>query len=259
MNFFGKLTVERRERLMSTTKGKIVGIVFMISFIVPWLYSSSRGDSHREKEILEKLKKGKIIAQIRRLPGSNTYKCKAMGIVYAPRDVLWKILSDYNNFKYFMPNIKESFIVHPEGLEAFPEIKNSQIKDWPKFEKELIEFKQENVQGDTLYFYNRFNLPWPLKDRYYILKMIRKPEDYAFYWTLYAGNTKVNKGSWELMPFKGSRRKTLAVYTLLTDPGVSVSPGLMRIAIKIALPGTIKAVRKRALRLILEERKNARS
>jgi len=213
---------------------ELAGILLVIVFISPFLRAGSFQGLSQEKDVLEKLKKGKIVARISKL-----------------------ILSDYNNFKYFMPNIKESFMVSPEGLEAFPEIRESQIEDWQGLEKKLLRFKQQEIKGDTFYFYNCLNLPWPLKDRYYILKMKRKPEEFTFSWTLYAGNTKVNEGSWQLLSFQGSKLKTLAVYRLLTNPGVSVSPGLIKIAMKITLPGTIKGLRKRALKLTLEERKNA--
>ena len=237
---------------------KLTMIILVIFFIFSFLRAGFFPDFPQKKDVLEKLKKGKIVAQISKFPEVNTYKCEAMGIVYAPRQLLWRILSDYNNFKYFMPNIKESFMVSPEGLEAFPEIRENQIEDWQQLEKKLLRFKQQEISGNTFYFYNCLNLPWPLKDRYYILKMKRKPEEFTFSWTLYAGNTKVNEGSWQLLSFQGSKLKTLAVYRLLTNPGVSVSPGLIKIAMKITLPGTIKALRKRALKLTLEKRKNAR-
>ncbi|MFQ5721483.1 MAG: SRPBCC family protein [Candidatus Aminicenantales bacterium] len=245
--------------LLSKAKRKLTGIMLLLVLAAPFLLAKSFQNLPQDRDVWEKLKKGKIVAQISKLPESNTYNCKAMGIVYAPRQLLWRILSDYNNFKYFMPNIKESFVVSSDGLEAFPEIKNNQVKDWPQLEKKLLKFKQLEIENNPFYFYNRFNLPWPLKDRYYILKMKRLPEDFTFSWTLYAGNTKINEGSWQLIPFPGNRYKTLAVYRLLTNPGVSVSAGLIKIAIRITLPGTIKALRKRALKLSLEERKNARS
>lgn len=244
---------------MFSTKIRWIEIVVMIFLLPPYLFSNFREDSHHDVELLEKLKRGKIFAQITQLSNSNTYKCRAMGVVYAPQKKVWKVLSDYSHFKDFMPNIAESFIVHPDALEALGEIKNSHINDWLEFEKELMKFRQEQLKSETFYFYNRFNLPWPLEDRYYILKMIRNPEKYSFLWTLFVGNTKVNDGSWELKEYKGNKRKTLAIYTLYTDPGISVSSSLMRIAMKIALPGTIKTVRKRVLSLILEERKNARA
>jgi hypothetical protein len=231
-------------------------IIFMNLLLTSFLCAWSPDDLVADKETAEKLMRGKIITQTIRLPNSNTYECRAVGVVYAPIERVWKVLCDYNRFKEFMPNFSESFLVHPDAIQR---ILNKEINDWPKFEKFLLKSKIEKTENDVLYFYNRLNLPWPLKDRYYILKMVQNSENYNFRWTQFIGNTKVNDGSWELIPFRGSKRKTLAIYTLITDPGISFSPALTRLAIKITLPGTVKSVKKRVLELILEERKNERT
>lgn len=252
---FENLTTKMKSFNMGIMKGGLIKLGYFLIIVAPFLYSMTTTDLEANKEITKKLMRGRIVARITRLPNSNTYKCQAMGIIYAPIDKVWKVLSDYNHFKDFMPNISEGFIVNPDAIRK---IKENEVSDWSEFEKELMKFRLEQIEDNTLYFYNRFNLPWPLKDRYYILKIERIPEKYTFHWTQFIGNTKVNNGSWELMPFKGSKLKTLAIYTLYTDPGLSVSSSLMHIAMKVSLPGTIKAVRKRVLELILEERKNAR-
>lgn len=122
-----------------------------------------------------------------------------------------------------------------------------------------MEFKLEQLEGATLYFYNRVNLPWPLKDSCYILKMDRNPENYSSHWPQFIGNTVVNNGSWELSSLDGRIQKTFAIYTLYTYPRIYVPYTLERLALKSTLPGIIRAIRKRVLKLILEERKkNAR-
>ena len=246
---------EEKREAMNLSKPKWFEIIIMIFLVSPFFSLNLNRDYRLDREIIEKLRRGKVYTQITPLPGSNTYKCRAIGIVYAPREKIWEVLSDYNRFKDFMPNISESFIVHKGAIKEIEKKGENEIKDWQNFEKMLMEFSNEQIEGDLLYFYNRFNLPWPLKDRYYILKLWRSPKSYAFYWKLFLGNTRVNDGSWSLVPFDKSERKTLAIYTLYVDPGISVSSTLTRMAMKFALPGTINAVRKRVLALILEERK----
>lgn len=246
---------EEKREAMNLSKPKWFEIIIMIFLVSPFFSLNLKEDYCLDREIIEKLKKGKVYAQITSLAGSNIFKCRAMGMVYAPREKVWEVLSDYNHFKHFMPNISESFIVHEEAINKIERNKGNQIKDWQNFEKMLMEFRNEKIKGDLLYFYNRFNLPWPLKDRYYILEMWRRPRSYTFYWRLFLGNTRVNDGSWVLMSFNGSKHKTLAIYTLYVDPGISISSALTRMAMKFALPGTINAVRKKVLALILEERK----
>lgn len=234
---------------------QILTAIFLI-IMTSFLSSQPQEILQMDEKTIKKLKTGKIIAHITQLPNSNTYRCQAMGIVYAPVEKVWDIITDYNHFKEFMPNISEAFIIRPDALST---LESNEVKDWKIFEKYLKKFKLEQIDNETVYFYNRFNLPWPLKDRYYILKMSLSPENHSFYWTLFIGNTKINDGSWELMPFSGSKRKTLAIYTLCTDPGISVSSALMHLALKTKLPGTVKALRKKILALFFEERKNARA
>lgn len=241
---------------MTNFKSLIFIIFFLLMITTHFLYSQSLEDLISKEENQLKLSRDKIITRITKLPNSNTHKCQAVGVIYAPIDKIWEVINDYNHFKDFMPRIKESFIVNPAELK---EILDVRVEDWKKFEKYLKKFKLEQINGDLIYFYNRFNLPWPFKNRYYILKMVRHPESFSFRWTQFIGNTKVNDGSWELIPFKGSKRKTLGIYTLITDPGVAVSPSLCRFAMKITLPGTIKSVRKRMLKLFLEEKENAQT
>lgn len=241
---------------MTNFKNLIFSMIFLLMITANFLYSQSLEDPISKGENQLKLSRGKIITRITKLPNSNTHKCQAVGVIYAPIDKVWEIINDYNHFKDFMPRIKESFIVNPSHLKEILDVK---VEDWKKFEKYLRNFKLEQINGDSIYFYNRFTLPWPLKNRCYILKIVRYPESFSFRWTQFIGNTKINDGSWELVPFKGSKRKTLGIYTLITDPGVAVSPSLCRLVMKITLPGTIKSVRKRILKLFLEEKENAQT
>jgi NAD(P)-dependent dehydrogenase (short-subunit alcohol dehydrogenase family) len=67
---------------------------------------------------------------------------------------------------------------------------------------------------------DRFKLPFPLKDRYFILKVERFPETFKSQWIEILGNTSVNIGSWRLESFENNPKTTLAVYTLYIDPAL---------------------------------------
>lgn len=240
---------------MVRNKNIILRILIVQIFTVLVLFSQEPSESEMKlnAKVLEKLCKGKVIVRIQRLPGSRTYKCLAMGMVAAPIKKVWQVLSDYNRFNEFMPKTPVAFLVRPEYI---PQIENRPVKKWLKFEKELEQHTTADFSKNPFYLYNRFNMPWPLRDRYFVLKMFREPGIYFVHWYQIIGNMKVNKGSWKLAPFKGNKHKTFAVYTLCSDPGISIPPFLIRIATKGALPGIIKAVRKRTLKRALEEEKN---
>jgi hypothetical protein len=241
---------------MVRNKKIILRILMVQIFTVLVLFSREPLESEMElnAKIMEKLSNGKVIVRVQRLPESRTYKCLAMGMVAAPIKKVWQVLSDYNRFNEFMPKTPVAFLVRPEYISR---IENRPVNDWLKFEKELEQQTTADFSQNPFYFYNRFNMPWPLRDRYFVVKMFREPEIYFVHWYQIIGNMKVNKGSWKLTPFKGNKHKTLAVYILYSDPGISIPPFLIRIATKGSLPGIIKAVRKWTLKMALEEDKNA--
>lgn len=216
------------------------------------LMSQSQQDLLLTKEMEEKLLRGKIITRVDRLPGSKTHKCQAMGIVYHPIEKVWKILGEYNRYSEFMPHMAVAFLINPAAISN---LENREISDWQQFEKDIENYKIEHSGTNPFYFYNRFDIPWPWKDRHYILRMERNDREYCSHWIEIIGNTKENRGSWKLVPFRGNNRKTLAVYTLFTDPGIRLSPKLSKIGTKIALPGTIKSLRKRLLKVFKEEKR----
>lgn len=187
----------------------------------------------------ERLRQGEIIVRARRLPDGNLRMGQVMGVVDAPIDKVWQVITDYNHFKDFMPRISEGFMLDPEAVAGMT---FEEIRDWPKMERRLRKFKIEEVQGDTVYFYNRFDSPWPLSDRYYILKITLNPADHSTHWSMIAGNMEVNDGSWRLIPLKD---KTLAIYTLRIDPGTPIPAAFLRLGMHITLPDVIKAVRRR--------------
>ena len=229
----------------------LIRLVIIPLILVSTLFSQSDLGVRLTEKNERKLLSGKIIASVERLPDSETHKCQAMGIVYHPIDRVWETLGKYNHYSEFMPNTTVAFLVNPAAIGKF---ENQNITDWEQFEKEIENYKIDHFGTSPFYFYNRFDVPWPWEDRHFIVKMERNDKEYFSHWIEIIGNTKENKGSWKLIPFQGNNRKTLAIYTLFTDPGIKLSPKLSKIGTKIALPGTIKSLRKRILDEIKKEK-----
>lgn len=220
----------RLATLDSQERNPCLMVIFFIICLV--LFAEDQG-------IKKKLKQGKLIVHLRKFPNGNLRMGRVMGVVDAPIDKVWQVITDYNHFKDFMPKISESFMVNPKAVEG---INFNEIKDWPKMERMLRKFKLEEIQSDTVYFYNRFDSPWPFSDYYYILKIILSPANYSTHWSMIGGNMEVNDGCWELTPFED---KTLAIYTFCIDPGTPIPPTFLRMGMRITLPDVIKAVRRR--------------
>ncbi len=63
-----------------------------------------------------KLAAGEIIVSTKEVPGKS-FKCAEMvGIVNAPPEIVWQVITDVNNFKNFMPRTRNSMTVAPEKI-----------------------------------------------------------------------------------------------------------------------------------------------
>lgn len=153
---------------------------------------------------------------------------KAVGVINAPPQTVWKVLRDYPNYKNTMPYMKSSNVI---GVEE---------------------------GGKITYLYSIVSAPL-ISQRDYVLK-ITDDSDWQdgkgflkSSWT--AANDKgppetknmvrikVNEGSWKLEP-KDDGKRTLATYYLFTDPGGSVPRWMVNKANGSAVPNVFRALKK---------------
>jgi hypothetical protein len=178
-----------------------------------------------------------IRTSIEHLPKSGTRVGTVSGMIDAPADQVWAVVSQYNQYKEFMPRFKESLILGHDVPATLMD-----AASFRRHEPDLRDISLQILPGDTFLFYNHLALPVPLGDKRYVLKMMRDPATFSEHWTQVAGDMKVNEGSWILQPM-GER--TLAVYTTYSDPGIPLPGFLLNVAMKSTLPDIIKAVRRR--------------
>lgn len=210
---------------------------FSVIWIIPMVFSFYSGYAQNNNEINTQIIKGEIIITTEKVPDTNVLIGKATGLIDAPIEKVWAVISDYNHFRDFMPRFKESFIVKKEIIAGIIGTRN--LRNSENFLKTNI---TNEITEDTLYFYNQLDFPWPLGDKRYLLKVIRNNLNYSFFWTQVAGEMEVNDGSWELIPYNGI---TLAKYTTCSDVGIKLPFFLVKMGTKSTLPDIIKAVRKR--------------
>ena len=220
---------------------KLLRFVFILIFSLPSLWPSLVSKNEHEKLTNLKLKEGEIVSSVQLISHSKTHKCEVIGLINAPVEDVWNIICDYNNYDKFMPQITVSFIVHPQILSLW---QDQNIKNWNRFEKLLTEYRTETSEDNPLYFYNRFEMPWPLKDRHFVLKTEKFPEIYKSQWIEIIGNTRVNEGCWELMAYENNPDITLAVYTLHVDLGISLPRKIIENGMK-GIPVMISSLRQR--------------
>jgi len=147
-----------------------------------------------------KIAAGRPVALLEDIPESPVKIGKGIGVIPYPPEVVWQVLNDYSNYKEFMPFTKESTV-------------------------DLV-----RSGGDTVYFSSELSVPL-LNDRYYSLKITSEENvegqrrTYFISWTLdpeRSSNLYLNSGSWKLVPYGPEGNRTLAFYTVITDPGGNI-------------------------------------
>ncbi len=209
-----------------------------------------------QDDLDHRLAAGEIIVSTKEVSEKSSKYAEMMGVVNAPPEIVWQVINDVNNFKNFMPRIRNSMAVAPEKIPLIMERKPTRAKEAEQLLGPIpADPASYCIPGGiyTVYSYSNLDLPWPCKNRWYILKGLRDETraDQHYYhssWSLIIGNLRENSGEWILEPFGSA--KTKAIYRLCTDPGGAIPKFLVTEGTCTTMPQIIKAVRKRAANLM---------
>jgi ribosome-associated toxin RatA of RatAB toxin-antitoxin module len=208
-----------------------------------------------QEAIRSRLDKGEVIVSAREDAGSSVKHAEMTGIINAPPEVVWQVITDVNNFKYFMPRTLNSMAVDPEKIPDIVKKKPTRADEVEKLlGQTFVDPANYRIPGGkyTVYHYSNLDLPWPCSNRWYILKGIQDETQAAEHryhtsWSLVVGNLKTNSGEWILAPYGDNQTK--AIYRINTDPGGSIPGFLVKEGTCSTMPQIIEAVRKRATKL----------
>ncbi len=208
-----------------------------------------------EDDLRHKLETGEIIVTATAEPGTCLKHGEMIGIIDASPEIVWQVITDVNNFKYFMPRTLNSMSVAAEKVSLI-------VKSRPSRAEEV-----EHLLGPTpadpatyripggkytVYSYSNLDFPWPCSNRWYIIKgqndeTRAAQHRYHSSWSLVAGNLNENSGEWIIEPFGVT--KTKVIYKLCTDPGGAIPGVLVKQGTCTTMPQIIAAVRERARKL----------
>lgn len=216
---------------------------------------------HTEEDIDARLEEGEIIASSEDVEGTRVKKGTVTGVINVPPEIVWQVITDNNNFKIFMPQTLDSLIVTKEKVAKILK-KNSKKRS--QIERLLnnkvsnpLPYQPPGKKG-VVYFYSLLDFPWPISNRWYIIKInrdeTRAAENIYFdSWDLEIGNLKMNQGFWLLEPF--GEGCTKATYQLLIDPGGHIPKYFIDIGTKVTMPNVIRAVREQAYKIYKKEKR----
>ena len=230
-------------------------LIFIILFL-----SGFAALGRTQKDVDVRLKEGEIIAHSEDVAGTRVKKGTVTGVINVPPEVVWQVITDNNNFRKFMPRTIESLIVTEENVAKILKMnpqKPSQIKKLLNTKASSPERYRSLGKKRVVYFYSLLDFPWPVSNRWYIIKINRdetrmKEHIYIDSWDLEIGNLKTNQGFWQLEPF--GEGDTKATYQLLIDPGGRIPKFFIDMGTRTTMPDVIRAVRKQAYKTYKKEK-----
>jgi uncharacterized protein YndB with AHSA1/START domain len=191
-------------------------IVAIVLFAVPIVQKAAAIELTQNEQ--EQLANGEVIVYLKAVRGPIK-EGTAMGVVEAPPEKVFRVVTDNEDFEQFMPYVKQSEV--------------------------------ERLTEASIINYQYLDFPFPIGDRYYKLHILRRIENtnkgkvLKSTWTYVkgSGNIKDTYGSWILEEY--GQGKTLVTYVVCTDPGGSLPKWALNMATKISLPQVIGRVRQR--------------
>jgi ribosome-associated toxin RatA of RatAB toxin-antitoxin module len=202
-------------------------------------------------DFLSRLATGEIITYSMNVPGSAARRGEATGVVAASPEKVWQVVTDVNNYQAFLPRMIRSRLVRFEELERILQEQPSNafgveaILDPSPTDIAGLRIPGQRYVG---YFYGHVEVPWPLRNRWYIVR-VRWDESqairhiYTCSWSLVVGNLRENSGEWKVEPFGENR--TRLTYRVIADPGGIVPRSLADEFTDETLPQVIAGVRRR--------------
>jgi ribosome-associated toxin RatA of RatAB toxin-antitoxin module len=207
--------------------------------------------SIRGSDFPDRLAAGEIVTYSINVPGSAGRRGEATGVVAASPEKVWQVVTDVNNYQTFLPRMIRSRLVRFEELSRILHEQPSSA-----FQVEAIldpsppDLAGFRIPGQRYvgYFYAHVEVPWPLRNRWYIVRVQwdesqARRHIYTCSWSLVVGNLRENSGEWKVEPF--SENRTRLTYRVIADPGGIVPRSLADEFTDEILPQIIAGVRRR--------------
>lgn len=135
----------------------------------------------------EKLLRGEVLVTYKMVDDSKINLVQGQIMYEAAPEQVWAVLVDYPSYPKMFPDMNSITVMDGNGNSV-------------------------RLRVETINY-------WPYPDLKYILRMQPSMASLSMNWKMEEGNLKTLYGACKLFPFPGQKGKTLAVYSLVQDPG----------------------------------------
>lgn len=194
-------------------------------------------------EALETLKDGKGWVETTFKSESKTAARNVFRIWFPyPAEQVWLVLIDVNAYKE-QDDYSDSRTLDRHQFSMVEQKRPDSVKGFYELigEQSFPSHHGRSKGGEwTSYVFQRFNLPWPLKDRWNVMR-VRNDETnahqarYRYEYKTVAGNFKELKGSWELLPVPEKPGWTEWRGDYRADPGIQYPQFLAKTVFKSSI------------------------
>ncbi len=166
-----------------------------------------------------RLEKGEILVKTQAVKGSDIPRIVVRGVIEAPPEKVWEIISNCGNYHRTMPRIESSKLVKKSGDKVTCKVEID------------LPFPMSNLIATT------------------IATHTERPDGFSREWKLVEGDYNFNEGSWVLSWFKSDPNRTMVVYTVHAEPKNAVPDWMREKAQKSSMPGVIERLREEVAKL----------
>jgi ribosome-associated toxin RatA of RatAB toxin-antitoxin module len=196
----------------------------------------------------ETLNEGKVWAITTFKKGDIRAKTAFRAWIPYPAEKVWMVLIDTNSYHKIHSDYRDSRSLDKNQFELVAQKK-------PTSARAFYEMVGEQIFGSyhgrrkgrvwTSYVFQRFNFPWPLKDRWNMMKVKNVESrahkgEYRYEYKSYAGNFKDLRGYWELIPVPGKPGYTEFRGEYKADPGIAVPKFLAKKIFRASMRRSVK-------------------
>jgi len=159
------------------------------------------------------------------------------GLVNAPIDRVWEIVTDYRNYAHLIPRCTHSMVLSPEIIPA--------ISDSDKFPSsmDIADYSVECfMPRETTLIYSEIDIIFPVGRVRSILEVTSDSNDYTIYWRKLASDIRIHEGAWRFIP---SGDQTIVVCVMRYRLNVWLPPFIIHRAVHNYFPRIITTLRQR--------------
>jgi hypothetical protein len=218
---------------------KIVKFSLIALFCFLTLVTAHADDSYHP-EANATLEQGKAWTKIDFDQKNETKVIFRVWYPYTP-DQVWETLIDTNGWKKNHKDYSDSATLDSSQFTKAKALNSPDINNYyssiGKSTPYPSDYNRKKGGIWTSYVFQRFNVPWPFKDKWCVLGIKNdesksKLGQYQYTYEMGGGNFKALKGEWKILPIKDKPGWTEFRGEYITDPGISAPRFITRSIVK---------------------------